>query len=279
MPQNMPQTHFGMAWDGHRYIYAVSGQLGNQCHPAKADCFVFDSLHESWSSFPPLPEPRYAACAQILGGRLHVVGGSKPDRKTPAVDHWSIAVYDGQIKEKQWEPEPDIPRGGPHRASAVIDNKLYIFGGQEGDWVAIPGDPKFTGTGDLVNEIIYGDTYMFDSDKKQWDRKSDMPVPSSHTDFSVFVNDKIIIIVGGIKFRDSKTKKFVLTDAIQLYNSQLDSWKIIGHLPYRMKHTAVAYYDGWLYISTGQRDKSLEDPSPGAIVDRTWRAKLSINEM
>lgn len=58
---------------------------------------------------------RYAPATQLWRGRLHVMGGSKENRHTPALEHWSIAVKDGQALEKEWRSEIPIPRGGPHR--------------------------------------------------------------------------------------------------------------------------------------------------------------------
>lgn len=43
------------------------------------------------------------------------MGGSKENRHTPGMDHWSIAVKDGKPLEKVWRKEVPIPRGGPHR--------------------------------------------------------------------------------------------------------------------------------------------------------------------
>lgn len=43
------------------------------------------------------------------------MGGSKENRHTPGVDHWSLAVKDGKPLEQDWRTEMPIPRGGPHR--------------------------------------------------------------------------------------------------------------------------------------------------------------------
>lgn len=43
------------------------------------------------------------------------MGGSKENRHTPALEHWSIGVKDGKALEKDWRSEIPIPRGGPHR--------------------------------------------------------------------------------------------------------------------------------------------------------------------
>lgn len=65
---------------------------------------------------------RYAPATQLWKGRLHVMGGSKENRHTPGLDHWSLAVKDGKALEKQWRTEIPIPRGGPHRSAYFPDS-------------------------------------------------------------------------------------------------------------------------------------------------------------
>lgn len=60
---------------------------------------------------------RYAPATQLWRGRLHVMGGSKENRHTPGLEHWSIAVKNGKALETEWRTEIPIPRGGPHRFS------------------------------------------------------------------------------------------------------------------------------------------------------------------
>src|SRR3954454_7404335 len=74
-----------------------------------------------------------------------------------------------------------------HRGSAAIGQSMYVFGGQQGDFVAIDRDPNYTCTGE-TRETYLADTYRFRPGDKQWTRLRDMPVPASHTDFSVVVS-------------------------------------------------------------------------------------------
>ncbi|KAL6139461.1 hypothetical protein ACLB2K_057765 [Fragaria x ananassa] len=142
MPKEMGHSHLGVTSDG-RYIYVISGQYGPQCRGPTARSFVLDTETKKWSSIPPLPSPRYAPATQLWRGRLHVMGGSKENRHTPGVEHWSIAVKDGKALEEKWRKEVPIPRGGPHRAAVVINDRLFVIGGQEGDFMAKPGSPIF----------------------------------------------------------------------------------------------------------------------------------------
>jgi hypothetical protein len=51
---------------------------------------------------------------------------------------------------------------------------------------------------------------------------------------------------------------------------------VIGKLPYRIKTTLAGYWDGWLYFTSGQRDRGPDNPQPRKVVGETWRTKLSL---
>lgn len=55
------------------------------------------------------------------------MGGSKENRHTPAVDHWSLAVKDGKASEKEWRTEVPIPKGGPHRSVHHLISVAFLF--------------------------------------------------------------------------------------------------------------------------------------------------------
>ncbi|CAB4282223.1 unnamed protein product [Prunus armeniaca] len=172
IPKEMAHSHLGVATDG-RYIYVVSGQYGPQCRGPTARIFVLDTETKKWSSMLPLPSPRYAPATQLWRGRLHVMGGSKENRHTPSVDHWSIAVKDGQALEKEWWKEAPIPRGGPHRACVVMSDRLFLIGGQEG---------QSSNRACII--VVYGDAYMLDGEMK-WKVLPPMPKPNSHIESSL----------------------------------------------------------------------------------------------
>lgn len=277
LPKTMAQTHLGVASDEQRYVYLISGQLGNYCRPAIPDCFVFDARTRSFSSLPPVPKARYAPTVQIWNGRLHSIGGAKEDRNAPATDHWSIAVKDGKALEDSWREELPIPRGGHHRASAVVDDALYVFGGQEGDYVAIPGDPDCRCTAELTTETRFYDTYRLRRGGKKWERMADMAVLSSHTENSVLVLDGLVYILGGDSEREAKKSVIKLNDEVQVYDPKADSWKIAGKLPYRIKEAVTGYYNGYVYITTGQRDNGPDDATTAPRFERgMWKAKFTL---
>lgn len=55
------------------------------------------------------------------------MGGGKENRHTPALEHWSLGVKDGEALEKEWRPEIPIPRGGPHRLADYPDSNSPLL--------------------------------------------------------------------------------------------------------------------------------------------------------
>jgi hypothetical protein len=271
MPTSMPQTHLGVACDDRRYLYIVGGQFGPQCSPAVADGFVLDTQTRTWGSLPALPEPRYSLTAQLWRGRLHALSGSKPDRYTPACEHWSIAVEEGKALEDRWHEEVPVPRGGPHRASAVFNDRLYVFGGEEGDVAPVRGDPHYTCDWSTPVEKSYGDSFVLEDEGGQWKCIAPMPHARAHTEHSIMKIGPYAVIAGGI------VDRYTYADLIQVYDTRTDCWRTAGHLPYAMKTSAV-HHEGWLFAVTGQRSRSPKDPKPGEVLRSVWRARFDPGE-
>ncbi|CAI0410387.1 unnamed protein product [Linum tenue] len=272
MPKEMAHSHLGMVTDG-RYIYVVTGQYGPQCRGPTAHTFVLDTETKQWRDMPPLPVPRYAPATQLWRGRLHVMGGSKENRHTPGVEHWSLAVKDGKALETEWRTEIPIPRGGPHRACVVVDDRLYVIGGQEGDFMAKPGSPIFKCS--RRNEVVFGDVYMLD-DEMKWKVLPSMPKPDSHIEFAWALVNNSIVIIGGTTDKHPITKKMVLVGEIFQFNLNNLKWSVIGKLPFRVKTTLVGFWDGHIYFTSGQRDKGPDDPAPKKVIGEMWRTKLKL---
>ncbi|XAR65941.1 hypothetical protein NMG60_11011961 [Bertholletia excelsa] len=271
-PKEMANSHLGIATDG-RYVYIVSGQYGPQCRGPVAHTFSLDTETKTWMKMPPLPRPRYAAATQLWRGRLHVMGGSKENRHTPGKDHWSIAVKDGKPLEDNWRTEVPIPRGGPHRACVPVADRLFVIGGQEGDFMPKPGSPIFKCA--RRHEVVYGDVYMLDRDMK-WTVLPPMPKPDSHIECSWVMVNNSIVIVGGTTEKHPVTKRMILVGEVFRFDLNSMKWTVIGRMPYRAKTTLAAYWDGYLYFTSGQRDRGPDNPQPRKVLGDLWRTKLNL---
>jgi hypothetical protein len=157
----------------------------------------------------------------------------------------------------------------------VVNNRLYLFGGQEGDFEPISNDPDCACTGATV-EYVFPDTFRLDSDRSDWVRLPDMLEQSSHTEFSVVIRGPLVIITGGSRYKHPETFDIELTDVVQVFDTRSEKWSLVGRLPFRLKTALTAFHDGWLYASSGQRDVGPDNPQPGIIGSFTWRTRLNL---
>lgn len=263
-PAGLAHSHCAVAADGQRYIYFASGQLGPQCRPAVPNVFAYDTREGRWHELPAVPASRYAATMQVWRGRLHFVGGADTDRWTARAEHWSLAVSEGRTEEATWRAEQPIPVAGMHRSSAVVGDSLYVFGGQQGDFQPIPGDPECTCTAQ-TQETYLSAAFRLVDPSGAWTRIADVPVAVSHTDFSTIVVDGRILLIGGQVYKDPEQFYLRLTDAIQAYDPKADRWSMFGYLPHTLKIPVAGRLGNRLFVVAGQRGILPDRDGPGDI--------------
>ncbi|KAM1274615.1 hypothetical protein ACFX1Q_025411 [Malus domestica] len=88
----------------------------------------------------------------------------------------------------------------------------------------------------------------------------------SHFEFACAVVNNSIVIIGGTTEKHPVTKKITLL-----------KWSVLGKLPFGVKTTLVGFWNGWLYFTSGQRDKGPDNPQPKKVIGELWRTKLKLN--
>ncbi len=128
-----------------------------------------------------------AALRFILNGWLHYAGGDEADRATPTATHWAINLAD---VESGWVDRAPIPYAGDHASHVTINNKVYLFGGEDGH----------QGTDTSVKATYHQHNYTFEYDPTidAWTRKADMPIGFSHTEGNTLAINGQAVLIGGI---------------------------------------------------------------------------------
>jgi len=132
--------------------------------------YRFDLAQASWEPVTPLPEPRAAAGAAFLDGRVYVVGGFGSDRKELA------PAYSYEPGSDRWERIPDLPTPREHLAVVAYRGSICALGGHFGqaDQVAI--------------------VECYDPNSRQW--SSLPPLIHATSDFAAVVSGTEIWTVG-----------------------------------------------------------------------------------
>lgn len=221
------QTHAGAATDG-RYIYWVSGQIGPLYSTnVTTDSWRYDPTTNQWSKFVRVPKARFGGGLAYLNGRLHFFGGDDATRSDAQPDHWTLNLADSN---PTWKPAAPLPFPGDHLSHAVLNGKLYVFGGEHDH-------------GKTYAQHDYA--FSYDPATNKWTRLADMPTPKSHFEgATVVINNKIYCIAGQIDWE-------LLTGEVSVYDPASDRWSLFSPFPEKRKGTAVGLYNGRLYLSGG----------------------------
>jgi N-acetylneuraminic acid mutarotase len=88
--------------------------------------YRFDLARATWDPVMALPEPRAAAGAAFLDGRVYLVGGFGSDRKE------LVPAYSYDPSSDRWERIPDLPTPREHLAVVAYRGSICALGGHFG---------------------------------------------------------------------------------------------------------------------------------------------------
>jgi hypothetical protein len=171
-----PRHHLAAARLGHDVYVSggtdVAGvRLGHQHWPPRANFWRLAAGGGEWQTLPQMIEPRWGHRMVAHDGHLYVVGGRGPSGRVliyteaggwrlgaalPRMrDHLSVVVAQGRVwaiggrdpgsvarvdiydpAADRWEPGPDLPHPTSGAAEAVINDVIFVFGGEEPDFLA-----------------------------------------------------------------------------------------------------------------------------------------------
>jgi glucose/arabinose dehydrogenase/Ca2+-binding RTX toxin-like protein len=121
---------------------------------------VLDPGTGAWTPLPPMPTPRGGATAQAIGGKLYVAGGIGADGAS--LD--TVEVFDPSAGPSgAWAPATPMSTRRDNAGSALLDGKLYVFGGRTRN-----------ADGSTVNGTL-DSTEAYDPATGSWEPRASMP--------------------------------------------------------------------------------------------------------
>lgn len=105
--------------DGRVYV------IGGSAVRAVALCDVLDLARGAWSILPDLPEPRDHLAARFVAGELLVAGGTTGVPEGTLATTWAL-----DEAAAAWRPRGPLGVARGVAGAAVLDDRLYLFGGE-----------------------------------------------------------------------------------------------------------------------------------------------------
>ena len=223
-----------VATDGGK-LYVFGGST-HSFSGAVQNAAVFDPATNAWTSLPQMTTARSGAMAKAIGGKIYVAGGMGTDGAS--LD--SVEVFDPAAAggAGAWSGATPMGTRRDNAGSAVLDGKLYVFG----------GDTR-NSDGSYVDRTL--DTVeMYDPGTDSWTDRA--PMPTGRQSVIVGTLNGRAQVMGG-EVSSSPPGAFAANEE---YDPATDSWRGLHSMP-TPRHGATAATIGDVIYVVGGGPQSL----------------------
>jgi N-acetylneuraminic acid mutarotase len=190
---------------------------------------IYDTATDTWSDGPSLPQQRGSGGMGLINNKLYFTSGEKRDR-TNVTETWML---DLDNQGAGWQSRAPIPQGRTHFGTVVIDDQLYIMGGQ----LSIDADSTYLSS-----------AYRYNPANDSWTQLANLPLAMSHYSPSTVVHDGKIYLLGGeYQFNVESTQ-------VLEYDPVANSYRTLSPLPVARAAAMAGVIDGKLIYSSGKHN-------------------------
>ncbi|MCE5173744.1 hypothetical protein LQV63_31485 [Paenibacillus profundus] len=136
-------------------------------------------------------------------------------------------------KSDEWVTKSDLPEPLAGSTSAVVDGKIYIFGGSSNG-----------------SEAAFGtkcdSTYMYDTETNSWTKKTSMP--TARAGVTAAVEGRKVYVIGGYANVNSKLTRL---DVVEIYDTETDTWESGKPLSTARSWASATTVKNKIYVSGG----------------------------
>jgi len=158
----------------------------------KGEFWKYFPFNDTWLILPNTPTPKWISELAEVSGKIYAFGGRTPSSSNTPVFN---TVWEYNPVTGIWITKAPMPTARYGSATAVINNKIYVFGGNYGNSAA--------------------EVYTPATDS--WEVISDIPFPSVGWDIAASSGNNIVMVIAGDLSDQGKTIIYnPITDTYQL---------------------------------------------------------------
>ena len=203
---------------------------------------VYNPATDKWETMTPMPTKRYGMDANVVEGKIYVIGGKNASGWIDVVNE----VYDPATDS--WTTKASIPTRVSYYASAVVDNKIYVIGGYHGF--------EYTNL-----------TQIYDPETDTWSNGTPIPnsfspliTPQAVATTGVWAPKRIYVIGASPPYGITSQTGYVFVVnnvPTQIYDPEKDAWSTGAAMPNPRILFGTAVVDDILYAVGGTRSMGL----------------------
>jgi N-acetylneuraminic acid mutarotase len=224
-----PLNHVAMAVQGTK-VWMMGGYLGENPGPSVRDVYIYDTVTDTYTAGPSLPEERGAGAASIVGNKLVYFGGTDNGPNDTRNDKGTTWTLDLGNSSGGWTRVAKLPNNRNHLGAVTIGGDIYAVGGQHSD---------------QTTSDVLADVHRYNPKLDRWTAVASLPGVTSHILAATLAYDGHILVVGG------EYKHGYGRDTIYAYDPDLNAWETFANLPTARRATVATIVDDKLYSTTG----------------------------
>ena len=234
--------------NGKIYVFGgcqrpLSGPGANGWQPVD-NAWEYDPVADSWNALAPMPGSRCAGIAEVVDGKIYVIGGvaimENSGETALFSDRPSRVVGTNQVYDpvaNTWADLSPMPTTRNHAFSGAVDGKIYVIGGRQGS-----GHITVSSNTDIVEE--------YDPALDLWGAvKSPMPTPRSGGGAATY--DGRIFVGGGEYQSPTYSAGF---KALEAYDVAANQWIVLPSMPTARHGVAIAFVGNRIHFVSGKAE-------------------------
>lgn len=231
----MPTARSGFAVAAFQSkIYVIGGTTGtSDASGFTGKTEVYDPATDSWETKEPMPTPRADLCANVVDGKIYLIGGKEYWEGSLNHELNVTEVYDPATDSWTTNASMPIPTFG--YASTVVNGKIYVMGGARqfsDNWISL--------------ETV-GSNQVYDVQNDTWSTGVDLPTATSYAAAAATIGvtaPKRIYVVGGFN-------QVNYSSAVNVYDVENETWRTGTSMFTARRNLALAVVDDVLYAIGG----------------------------
>lgn len=247
-PMLTPRSSFAIAACQNK-IYVIGGLPNGTLNE------VYDPSTDTWATKASMPTNRSQIEANTFDGKIYVICGKTGGAYTtldsmdvydPSTDSWttkaavanSVAPYKVYVPNTNniWTTKTSLPYSVANYASAVVDNKIYVIGGQD----------------EFLSSMNLNTVQIYDPATNSWTLGKPAPDVVWQAAAGATTNiasPKRIYVTGGEAFQGHPQ-----TNQTFAYDPEADVWVNASYMPTARYMPTVAVVNDLLYVIGGGQD-------------------------
>lgn len=213
-------------------IYCIGGKTlwKNDLNITNAN-EVYDTETDTWQTKTPMPTARYGLEANVVDGKIYLIGGWIQSESSSKVDKSAqVNIYDPLTDT--WTTGTPMPTAVAEYASAVMDGKIYIISG--------------VASGTTITNL----TQIYDPRTDKWNLGAPIPMGVSSAAAVATTGTEVakaIYVIGGSNATYPLNGQYTN----QVYFPETDSWDIAASMPIDRAGLSVTVVNDKLYVIGG----------------------------